>query len=303
MKKSRINNINEPKGKLNTIDTSVTYEKSAIILIWVGFGIIIAATVLYALKSTMPSFVEHFGQYGELVGGFVGSLWSLAGVILFYEALRFQRTELKMQRHELELQRHEIMEQTEQQRMQNEQLAYQNFENTFFQMMSLHNEIVESINLEIHESTMVGDGSVKSRKISGRDCFIEYYKIFRRFLHYNLEEVRFKDLDNAMALELIDNAYNLFFEESQANLGHYFRNLFAIVKFVNSNNRKEKQFHIDLIRAQLSNYELLLMYFHCITVGTEFKPMIEKYGFFRALPHDEIVTLTKGLYAQSAFGE
>ena len=35
--------------------------------------------------------IDKFGQYGEFIGGFGGSLWALAGVLLFYKALTEQR--------------------------------------------------------------------------------------------------------------------------------------------------------------------------------------------------------------------
>lgn len=281
----------------------ISFERSAFLLIWVGVTIIILTTLSYSVPSLKNFFSERFGDYGELIGGIVGSLWSLAGVILFYEALRFQRTELKMQRHELELQRHEIIEQTEQQRLQNITLAYQAFENTFFQLMTLHNEIVESLNMEINEPGLFNeDGTPKTKVIVGRECFVQYYNLFKRYFHFSIEEIRLQDLDIEMTKELLDNSYVLFFEESQANLGHYFRNLFAIIKYIDTTNPKDKLFHIELIRAQLSNYELLLMYFHCLSkLGKKYKELMEKYAFFQNLPHDELVQMSKELYDKKAF--
>ncbi len=281
----------------------VSFERSAFLLIWIGVTLIILTTLFYSFDSLKSFFWDRFGDYGELIGGIVGSLWSLAGVILFYEALRFQRTELKMQRHELELQRHEIIEQTEQQRMQNITLAHQAFENTFFQLMTLHNEIVESISMEINEQGILNEnGTLKLKIINGRKCFVQYYNLFKRYFHFSLEEINTKDLNVDMVEELVDNSYILFFEDSQANLGHYFRNLFAIIKYVDTTSPKDKLFHIELIRAQLSNYELLLIYFHCLSrLGIKYKKLMEKYGFFYNLPHDELVEMTKELYDKNAF--
>lgn len=47
---------------------------------------------------------EKFGQLGDYVGGIVGSLWSLAGVVLFYVALTEQREDIKLNRETLETQ-------------------------------------------------------------------------------------------------------------------------------------------------------------------------------------------------------
>lgn len=283
-------------------DHSSSYEKAAIILIWSGLAIGAVATVLYSLQGFFPIINARFGQYGELVGGIVGSLWALAGVILFYEGMIFQRNELKMQRHELELQRHEIIEQTEQYKMQNEFIAIQMFENTFFQLMSLHNEIVESINMDINEKGVPDKSGGGGQKIIGRDCFVEYYRIYKRFFHFSFEEIRISELDDEMARELINNSYVLFFEESQADLGHYFRNLYAIIRFVDKSKIKDKGFYIDLVRAHLSNYELILLFFHCLSShGRLMKPLVEKYAMLQNLPHDELIQMTKHLFGNMAF--
>lgn len=46
-------------------------------------------------------FGEKFGWFGDYMGGAVASFWSLAGVILFYTNLLYQKEELKIQRQEL----------------------------------------------------------------------------------------------------------------------------------------------------------------------------------------------------------
>lgn len=281
-------------------DHSFSYEKTAFALIWIGVIIIVFATVIFSFEDSKLFFKDHFGDYGEYIGGFVGSLWALAGVALFYEALRFQRTELKMQRHELELQRHEIVEQTAQYRKQNETLLVQTFENTFFQLMLLHNEIVSSIHMEVTDHD-VEKGEIK-QTVNGRDCFVEYYRIYKRFFHASFEEVRYDQLDEEMSKELINSSYTLFFEASQANLGHYFRNFQAIIKFIDKSELKRREFYIDLIKAQLSNFELILIYFHCISVlGKNIKPLIEKYSMFAHIPDDELVRITKYIYDEKAF--
>ncbi len=52
--------------------------------------------------------LEATAQFGDYIGGFVGSLWSLVGILLFYSALRLQRKEFELQRIELRDQRQEF---------------------------------------------------------------------------------------------------------------------------------------------------------------------------------------------------
>ncbi len=59
------------------------------------------------------------------------------------------------------------------------------------------------------------------------------------------------------------------FAGHQSRLGHYFRNLFQIVKFVTSSDDKivkNKYFYLKTLRAQLSNHEQLFLYYNSISV-------------------------------------
>ncbi len=62
---------------------------------------------------------------GEFFGGTVGTIWTLAGIILFYLALIYQRRELELQRKEL-VETGQILDR------QSQTIELQQFENTFF---------------------------------------------------------------------------------------------------------------------------------------------------------------------------
>lgn len=66
-------------------------EKNSKRLLWIGLFLFITGIGFFIWKE---SFIissklnaEKIAQFGDFVGGIVGSLWSLAGVILFYVAL------------------------------------------------------------------------------------------------------------------------------------------------------------------------------------------------------------------------
>ncbi len=69
-------------------------EKGAFAII--GIGIFILTSILIMFLSSYPSFKltgidsTLFSQFGDVSGGLVGAIWSLAGVILFYLALQSQ---------------------------------------------------------------------------------------------------------------------------------------------------------------------------------------------------------------------
>lgn len=88
---------------------------------------------------------DKFGQFGDLVGGFVGAIWGLAVVILFYVALTEQRRDFKTNRevlnkqtealeqqiNEFEPQREELSETRKVFKMQSETLKIQQLEEIF----------------------------------------------------------------------------------------------------------------------------------------------------------------------------
>lgn len=77
-------------------------------------GFIVLIVFLFKLKSEYTIWGESTldmtktGQTGDFVGGLVGSIWSFAGVLLFFLSLKLQREEFELQRKELENQRFEF---------------------------------------------------------------------------------------------------------------------------------------------------------------------------------------------------
>lgn len=215
-----------------------------------------------------------YGDYGSFISGAVGTFWTLVSVILFYLTLRLQRKELALQRDELELTRVEISGQKDQMIKQNETLSHQQFENTFFQLVNVHTNIVNSIDLRSKTDY--------SKVISeGRDCF----KIFYNRLESSIKEVEDPHL---ASLETTLTCYDKFFSNNEHNLGHYFRNLYHIIKFVDRSNVIDKKTYTNFVRAQLSTNEHNIFFYNGLTdIGSEkFKPLIEKYALLKNMNTD-----------------
>lgn len=82
-------------------------EKFFKILVFSGIAILFTTVILFLWKETVfdtKSTInkEYFGYFGDFVSGIVGSLWALAGVILFYVALTEQRRDFQTNRKALE---------------------------------------------------------------------------------------------------------------------------------------------------------------------------------------------------------
>lgn len=231
------------------------------------------------------------GTFGDMFGA-VNALFSgLAFAALIYTVL-LQRYELSLQRKELELTRAELQGQKQQMQAQAETLGAQRLENTFFQLLRVHNDIINAIDLVDPQSKDV---------TKSRDCFRVFFKRYR-----NIFDPYVNEHPNEDALTQINSAYRLFYDRHQGEIGHYFRNLYHIIKFVKTSGIEEKKMYTNFVRAQLSSFELALLFYNCLSVmgRDKFKPLVEEFALLKTLPDNLIINLTthKPLYASSAFG-
>ena len=102
------------------------------------------------------------------------------------------------------------------------------------------------------------------------------------------ESMENKRKDN---FDVILDTYLRFYNKNQSDLGHYFRNLYHIIKLVKYSDIVDKLKYTNLVRAQLSSYELLLLFYNCLsTNGKEkFKPLIEEFHLLKNMPKKELI--------------
>jgi hypothetical protein len=248
-------------------------DRSWVAAVLLGLAIVLvlaSAAVLIPRHFAPPS---HSGEFGDMFGG-VNALFSgLAFVGVIY-AILLQRRELQYQREELEQTRREIKGQREQLEAQNRTFRQQTFDNAFFHLLELHHQIVSG--MDLGES-----GADAEAATTGRDCFVRFYDDLRERL---ASDERFRA--SGATRENVRTAYAELYEEIQSEIGHYFRNLYNIVKFVDRSEVEDKQSYSNLVRAQLSSHELLMLFYNCSThLGEEkFKPLLERYALLKNMP-------------------
>ncbi len=256
------------------------------------FLIVISAQIIigYEIFGWFDTWQDR-GTFGDMFGA-VNTLFSglaFAGIIF---AISLQSKELELQRSELELTREELKGQKEQLQNQNTTLQIQNAENTFFQMVSLHNDIINGIDIR-------GQSADASATKTGRDCFKDFHNTYmREYRKIN------KQSSDSHSLKIIDKSYNQFLSIHQSDTGHYFRNLFNIIKYVDNSILPDKKMYSNLVRAQLSSYELALLFYNCLSqVGNEkFKPLVEKYALLKNIYFGHLLEAThKTLYDPKAY--
>jgi uncharacterized membrane protein len=153
----------------NSISKKFFSEKTGFILVVIGLIVIVVVLLFFLVfKSWHYSTTideEKFGQFGDFIGGVVGTLFALVAVILYYvalteqrkdieisqgtlnyqvEALKQQITEFQEQRKEMELTRKSYEEQTK-------TLRIQQFESNFYSFFDLHIKIKNNLYSKVNK--------------------------------------------------------------------------------------------------------------------------------------------------------
>ena len=96
-----------------------------------------------------------------------------------------------------------------------------------------------------------------------------------------------------------------YYENTRSDLGHYYNHLFNMLKFVDESKHPNKIFYINIVKSQLSSFELaLLFYFGLSGINKLSQLLINKYSLLENVPFDHLI-LDKHLnyYDKNAFGE
>jgi len=251
-------------------------------------------------KEARGTFGDQFGAVNALFSGlaFAGLIYTIIlqrhDLKLQRRDLHYQRRDLELNRKELELTRQEMEEQTAEFEKQNETLKIQRFESTFFNMLSQFQEVVN--NLKVSKEFYGGEG---------RDCFEKTYmkneqieQSFNDFAHLSMYTIIFRNGIEGYKKSEVPKYFD-----------HYFRLLYRILKFVNDSkvitDFDEKYEYTAMLRAMLSRYELVWLYYNGLSYGTQkLKPLIERYAMLNNL-RPELLVKGKprgfGEYKDSAF--
>jgi len=274
-------------SELKTDSETVQKKARVGIVIWIVLGLIVLVWGAYWLLIAPLITENKFDPLNALFSGL--AFW---GVIY---AILLQKSELVFQREELELTRGEVRGQKEQLAAQNRTLKQQRFENTFFSLLTLFSNIVDS--LEIIRAARLGDPPSVFAK--GRACFSLFATEFSG--EYGKQQKAHEDWGHRT---LCATAYDHFVNSRQAFVGHYFRTLYNIVKFIATSEVENKQMYMNILRAQLSSSELTLLFYNCISKygSDKFRPLIEQFGLLENMDFSSLINQKhRELFNKSAF--
>ena len=185
--------------------------------------------------------------------------------------------------------------------------THQNFVNNFFKLIDFHHKLVDSINDNV-DYISDGDNQISKGRMFFDDLAwriaIDYeFLNTRNSLGLTPNASDDKPLGHQITLDdqllkhqdptkrkLILLIYDHYFHIHQSTLSHYFRNLYYIVNFLDTHPNlsvAQKALYTSMLRAQLSNYEMLLLAYNGMhEYGTDFRIFIDRYELIKSLNNE-----------------
>ena len=220
------------------------YELAGYLLIIAGTIILIWGTIKFNLLHELYLEPEQrkgnvFGEYGEFIGGIVGSLWALAGVFLFFATLTYQKREFELQRIEL----HKTQRINQQ----------QNFSTLFISFISKHNEIIDSLTAyDINENAW---------KSSNFFVFFQE-KVLTSFVQ-RARTLGPTDKSYTQLEQIFRDYFIYHFKFFQSSLNPYLKNLsvlFRLIQRYRAEAQDEGEYYSFITKASFTQSELFLIY-------------------------------------------
>lgn len=269
----------------------IGFEKFSLSLIGWGVVFLFIGSILFLIgecKSLRFGLIkaDKFGQFGDIIGGVVGSMWALAGVLLFYAAFKKQIESLenqklateaaiesiKIQSDELKLQRSELQQTREVFKQQEETIRSQRFENSFYNLLNLLNSNIQNIDLkeekELKDKNYIPyqnnpfvkrgmeEKEVPAQRIldthKGRDCL----EIINKEIGFEIDD------DSSLSKKDRVNEIKRVFNEYESDLMPYCNLIRQIIITIKVNKDIDQEYYLRILTSQFTKSEIsLLKYF------------------------------------------
>ena len=253
-------------------------------IILITFIFLIIAYPLYLSFSFYYNKLENFAQLGDSLNALFSGLAFLALIYTIYQ----QNTDMRNTKKE----------------MQN-----QNFENHFFHLLKIHNNLVA----KFREINILDDG--KEHYMYGGEAisfFLDRFKEggFTGFYRVDESLSKKEQMENAYRNKNID-AGTLKVNIS-LNLGHnnlkFIDNVYLMLKLIDKQldlTIDEKKFYIDTVFAQITDKELVLIFYYTHAFNEGLKVLLEKFTFFENIDKQLLHNWQEEVkfYKEEAYGE
>lgn len=114
---------------------------------------------------------------------------------------------------------------------------------------------------------------------------------------YNITEKQWTEISVLGVEDKIEKTYSIFFQKYHYAIGHYFRHLYHIIKFVKDFKPKygiDKNInkkYIDFIQAQMSSFEMMLLFYNSISFS-KLQTLLIEFNFLENLAEEDLIVTT-----------
>lgn len=228
-----------------------------------------------------------WGQLGDYLGGVLNPVFGFLSVFALLVALVLQTRELKLSRESLRLSREELKLSREEQAKSAEALALQNkviqkqsFEQTFFSMLRLLEEVVLGCSLTTIRlgGWSSGEGAISRDTVTGRKAMSNHLvSSFNFDTTASTAPPHYPD----SVMGCLDSLYS---GDPEGHLNRYARTLQTILGYLHDNGESPGGAYAQILRSQLSSSELQLIYFLCFDgKWGKLKELVQLYGLLAFL--------------------
>ena len=209
---------------------------------------------------------ELVGNYGDFIGGVLGTIFTLISVLLVIKTFKYQQSVTSDNKIQSQSQR---------------------FNDLFFELLKLYQSEVKELcgyTEKVKDIKKQNNGEIKARvseiQYNDKDFFDEekeeLQKSFKNDKSYNQN------------LKLSINYYMLFYINNRSKISAYFRTLYRIYELIDSTSlidEEQKKEYCKIIRAQLTDSELFFLRYNAMTIyGSSFVDYLNKYNVLKHLP-------------------
>lgn len=230
----------------------------------------IALIVVYVWRLWELQFAttpDAFGLFGDYVGGVLGAFTGLVSVIFLYFTYKKQ-IEIFLE--------------------QKSQSESQQFEQTFFHLLDNFSFLRQQL-----------------KNKSERTESLAYIHSVRSLVEKDIDQIcnekdAFNDLNSLETRRKIEEIYQTAFIAESNQLGHYFRSLYHLLKYIEEHcpRGKDKKMYFDLVQAQMNTDELYLTCINGISSYGRKKlhPLLNDSSFLENLAIDENKNIRQLVY-------
>lgn len=222
--------------------------------------LLVVATYVYKFRGSLAPDQSTWGQFGDYLGGVLNPIFALFALFALLYTIVLQVRELNDTR--LELSR------------ATQAAQMQTFENTVFQLLQLQRHIVGSWQVTV--------------KTKGEEHIYTGNKAQFNLVWMWIQEVKsptplpeaLDEEGHRTEVARISKQWNYFLRHEYGQLGHYFRNLYAILKYIDASALPiDKAGYVGIVRSQISGYEFALLFYNCLVPrNSDLKKLVEKYS-------------------------